>query len=79
MPRSFFRLRYTDQPTGDPQNDDFDGDGLSNADEISWYSVDPFSADTDGDGLNDGVEAYFGTPIQQGPIRMGTTWQMVPR
>ena len=31
---SFFRLLFTDQETDDPLNDDFDGDGISNWDEV---------------------------------------------
>ena len=36
-------------------NEDFDSDGLTNAEE-SELGTDPNSADTDGDGLNDGAE-----------------------
>jgi transglutaminase-like putative cysteine protease len=38
---------------------DFDGDGLSTADEIDIYGTNPFVADTDGDGLNDGTELAY--------------------
>ena len=49
---------------------DSDGDGLSDADELSnsggWpdtdgYITDPYNPDTDGDGLNDGAESTAGT------------------
>jgi len=41
-------------------NDDADGDGLTDADEVAGAS-DPALADTDRDGLEDGVEAANGT------------------
>lgn len=51
---AFFRLRSTDQPTSDPWADNFDGDYLSNADEIRLFGTDPLVFDSDGDGLGDG-------------------------
>jgi len=57
--KGFFRLKYTDQPTTDPDNDDFDGDTISNIDEITWYLSDPLNADTDNDGMPDGYEATY--------------------
>ncbi len=51
-PSLFFRLRFTDLPSTDPEGDDFDGDGLSNAAELA-AGTDPLNPDTDGDGLND--------------------------
>jgi len=57
--KGFFRLKYTDQPTTDPDNDDFDGDSISNLDEISYYNSDPLDADTDNDGMPDGYEAAY--------------------
>jgi len=39
---------------------DFDGDGLSNGEEKSYYHTDPNNADTDGDGLSDGEEVGNG-------------------
>ena len=38
---------------------DFDGDGLSDADETNLYHTDPQFADTDGDGINDATEVAF--------------------
>jgi hypothetical protein len=35
---------------------DTDGDGLTDADELTIYNTNPFKADTDGDGLSDGQE-----------------------
>jgi len=57
--KGFFRLKYTDQPTTDPDNDDFDGDTISNIDEVSYYNSDPLNSDTDNDGMPDGYEAYY--------------------
>lgn len=54
--RGFFRLWFTDEPTADPDGDDFDGDGLSNLAEITIHQTNPLDADTDGDGLLDGWE-----------------------
>ncbi len=39
----FLRLRYADIPTDDPFNADFDGDGVSNWDEL-MQGTDPLSA-----------------------------------
>jgi hypothetical protein len=38
----FVRLRYTDQPTSNPDFADFDADDLTNWNEIFIYSTDPF-------------------------------------
>ncbi len=54
--KGFFRLWFTDEPTTDPDGDDFDGDGLSNLDEITLHQTNPLDPDTDGDGLLDGWE-----------------------
>ena len=58
----FLRLRYSDIPTTDPFNDDFDGDKVSNYQEL-WLGTDPLvSVDSDGDGLPDDWERWhFGT------------------
>ena len=37
-------------------DDDLDGDGLSDSDEVGIYGTDPNNSDTDGDGLTDGEE-----------------------
>jgi hypothetical protein len=57
--KGFFRLKYTDQPTTDPDNDDFDGDTISNLDEVSYYNSDPLDSDTDNDGMPDGYEVTY--------------------
>lgn len=59
--RFFVRLKYTDTPTLDPENDDFDLDGVSNLDEL-LQGTDPLTAgDHDGNGMFDDWEIrYFG-------------------
>lgn len=62
--KSFFRLRYTDQVLGPDEtleSADFDGDGISNFDEIVYNSSDPLNPDSDGDGLNDNDEWNYWT------------------
>ena len=55
----FLRLRYSDIPTSDPFNDDFDGDKVSNWDEL-LQGTDPLSAaDTDANGLPDDWEKFY--------------------
>jgi len=69
--RFFVRLRYTDQPTSDPDNDDFDSDGLTNWQEVDAYHTDPFDDDTDGDTLIDGWEvAYSLDPNDDGSVNV---------
>jgi hypothetical protein len=41
---------------GDACDDDIDGDGLTNDDEINTHSTDPLNPDTDFDGFEDGTE-----------------------
>jgi len=57
--RFFVRLKYTDATTVDPENDDFDGDGLSNMQELQ-LGTDPLKADTNGDGISDLLELASG-------------------
>ncbi len=66
--KGFFRLKYTDQPTTDPDNDDFDGDSISNINEVSYYNSDPLDSDTDNDGMADGYEVtyYFDLNFDEG-------------
>jgi len=51
----FLRLHYTDIPTSNPSTDDFDGDGISNWDEVrlGGTHTSPLIADTNGDGIRD--------------------------
>jgi hypothetical protein len=59
--RQFWRLRFTDVPTGSLTAGaaDSDGDGLSNYDEITLYHTDPLNPDSDGDGILDSDEVDF--------------------
>ena len=58
--RLFLRLRYSDIPTTDPFNADFDGDKVGNYDEL-WMGTDPLlSVDSDSDGLPDDWEVAHG-------------------
>ena len=74
--RFFVRLQFSDIPSLDPYYDDFDGDGISNWNEINstqYYGkqassinpssgqTDPLNSDTDGDGVPDGAEGAEGT------------------
>ncbi len=54
--KGFYRLWFTDQPTADPDGDDFDYDGLTNLAEVSTHQTNPLKADTDGDGMPDDWE-----------------------
>ena len=58
-PRVFVRLRHVDGVFTDPYAEDFDGDGLTNQQELA-LRTDPFSADTDGDGMGDKWENAHG-------------------
>jgi hypothetical protein len=60
--KGFFRLKYADQVPGANETldtADYDNDGLTNIDEITYYSTDPLNPDTDGDGLNDLFEIWY--------------------
>lgn len=56
----FIRLHYTDAPTSNPNSDDFDGDGISNWDEVrsGGTGTSPLKADTNGDGIRDDGLVY---------------------
>lgn len=53
--KMFLRLKYTDTVVPNPETHDFDGDGLTNWEEIrvGGTGTDPLAADTDGDGIRD--------------------------
>lgn len=52
----FVRLEQAYIPSTDPEGDDYDGDSLSNIDEVTLHDTDPLKWDTDGDGLSDDWE-----------------------
>jgi len=52
----FLRLRYTDNPTDDPQQMDSDGDAVSDWNEVKSLGTDPFLVDSDGNGISDADE-----------------------
>jgi len=55
----FYRLKYTDQPTTDPWNDDFDGDDIWNQDELN-QDTDPFAFDDlNTNGIPDDWESFW--------------------
>jgi hypothetical protein len=56
--KGFFRLWFTDEPTTDPDGDDFDYDYLTNWEEVSVYQTNPLKDDTDEDGLWDDYEVF---------------------
>ena len=57
--KAFYRLQFTDIETTDPDNDDFDWDGITNLVEITTYQTNPLDPDTDG--LNNQEESAHGT------------------
>lgn len=65
--RQFWRLKYTDMSTGvlSAEEADFDGDGLTNLEEVTggtdYGKTDPFLTDSDGDGISDKQEIDEGT------------------
>ena len=55
----FMRLKHTDKATVNPFDDDFDGDGISNINELtapSELNLDPFDPDSNDNGILDGFE-----------------------
>jgi hypothetical protein len=81
-PKSFFRLKYTDQvpgPNETLESADFDQDSISNIDEINpplpllaSDATDPLDSDTDHDGMNDVWERAHGLdPNDDGSINPG--------
>jgi hypothetical protein len=53
-PSFFMRMVLSDYPALDPKGADYDGDGVSNWDELNVTHTDPLKADSNGDGIFDG-------------------------
>jgi thrombospondin type 3 repeat protein len=48
---------------------DYDNDGLTDAEELNFYNTNPYDADSDGDGFSDGDEVANGyNPLGEGPL-----------
>ena len=53
----------------DDNNPDFDGDGLTDGQEVDVYNTNPFDPDSDGDGFPDGTEVENGyNPLGSGSL-----------
>ncbi len=72
-PGDFWRVSWIDLAPTDLDNADFDGDGLTNAEELNTTGTDPLKADTDGDLLFDGWEIANGLdPLVAAPSNQDT-------
>ncbi|MFD2257698.1 nidogen-like domain-containing protein [Luteolibacter algae] len=72
----FLRLRHTDVPTVDPMADDFDGDNISNWNELIQES-DPFAAsDLNSNGIPDDWELFWDSEIAvfPNPLEVTLDW-----
>ncbi len=69
----FLRLMYSDLASSDPENDDFDGDGVSNLAEVMQGTSPLRTADSDSDGLPDDWETTMGLDPQSGSGSDGAT------
>ena len=58
--KMFVRLKHIDIVVADPENHDFDGDGLTSINELTVSMTDPLNSDTDSDTLLDGWETVNG-------------------
>ena len=65
--RFFLRLKYSDIPTDNPSLADFDGDRVSNLDEVTQGTNPLLAADTNSNGLPDDWETFFFGAIGQNP------------
>lgn len=64
---SVILISFSKNATGKSVFEDFDGDGLSDSEEIS-FGTDPYNPDTDGDSFGDGVEVNSGfDPLIKAP------------
>jgi hypothetical protein len=63
----FIRLKYSDIPTDNPSLADFDGDRVSNLDEVTQGTNPLLAPDTDSNGLPDDWETFYFGAIGQNP------------
>ncbi len=73
--KSFLRLQFSDIPTADPFNADFDGDKVNNWNEVNRQTDPLHFADTDDDDMSDDWETFYGLapndPSDAGRISLG--------
>jgi hypothetical protein len=65
--RFFLRLKYSDIPTNNPSLADFDGDRISNLDEVTQGTSPLLAPDTNSNGLPDDWETFYFGAIGQNP------------
>jgi len=65
--RFFLRLKYSDIPTDNPSLADFDGDRVSNLDEVTQGTNPLLAADANSNGLPDDWETFYFGAIGQNP------------
>ena len=65
--RFFIRLKYSDIPTNNPSLADFDGDRISNLDEVTQGTNPLLAPDTNSNGLPDDWETFYFGAIGQNP------------
>jgi hypothetical protein len=63
----FLRLKYSDIPTNNPSLADFDGDRVSNLDEVTQGTNPLLAPDTNSNGLPDDWETFYFGAIGQNP------------
>ena len=64
----FIRLKYSDIPTNNPSLADFDGDRVSNLDEVTQGTNPLLAPDTNSNGLPDDWETFYFGAIGQNPM-----------
>ena len=70
---TFVRLKYTDMPTSDPRNDDFDSDDISNWDELLQQSDPLATDDQDSNGIPDDWELFWNDQFGVFPSTVAAT------
>jgi hypothetical protein len=70
---AFVRLKYTDMPTSDPRNDDFDSDDINNWSELLQQSDPLASDDQDSNGIPDDWELFWNDQFGVFPSTVAAT------